>query len=91
MKPPLLVDQQKSPFTTTLPLHPGSQGYDTRQDYLIKGHLPSLRPQRLVQVLPGGVLGLPYRHRHALGGTAGHAGLGAVYCRRRRYRRTAAH
>lgn len=42
MKPPLtLVDQQKSPFTTTLPLHPGSQGYDTRQDYLIKGHLPS--------------------------------------------------
>ncbi len=41
MKPGIIpVNTQHPAFSTSLPLRRGSDGYDTRQDYLIKGHLP---------------------------------------------------
>ncbi|WP_213991236.1 helicase RepA family protein [Sodalis sp. dw_96] len=41
MKPGIIpVNHQHPAFITSLPLRRGSDGYDTRQDYLIKGHLP---------------------------------------------------
>ncbi|HDF2329016.1 TPA: AAA family ATPase [Morganella morganii] len=34
------IDYNAPPFRTSLPLRKGSDGFDTRQDYLIKGYLP---------------------------------------------------
>ncbi|EKN6166028.1 transcriptional regulator, partial [Yersinia enterocolitica] len=42
MKMPLtLIDNEPVQFATNLPLRKGSDGYNTPQDYNIKGHLPS--------------------------------------------------
>ncbi len=44
ISPAPLPDAGLSPvtaFSSALPLHKGSEGFDTRQDYLIKGYLPS--------------------------------------------------
>ncbi|MCI4005057.1 helicase RepA family protein [Dickeya dianthicola] len=44
MSPAPLPDVGQSPvavFSSALPLRKGSEGFDTRQDYLIKGYLPS--------------------------------------------------
>lgn len=42
MKMPLtLIDNEPAQFATNLPLRKGSDGYNTPQDYNIKGHLPS--------------------------------------------------
>lgn len=36
-----LITDTETKFSTTLPLRKGSDGFDTRQDYLIKGYLPA--------------------------------------------------
>ncbi|EJD7270738.1 AAA family ATPase [Klebsiella pneumoniae] len=36
-----LITDTETEFSTTLPLRKGSDGFDTRQDYLIKGYLPA--------------------------------------------------
>lgn len=42
MKTPLiLLEREPVSLTTNLPLRKGSDGYNTPQDYNIKGHLPS--------------------------------------------------
>jgi len=35
------IEERKPDLSTSLPLRKGSDGFDTRQDYLIKGYLPS--------------------------------------------------
>lgn len=39
--PLIRIDDMVPKFSTDLPLRKGSEGFDTRQDYLIKGYLPS--------------------------------------------------
>lgn len=98
MKTPLiLLEREPVSLTTNLPLRKGSDGYNTPQDYNIKGHLPS---NTLASIYgPSGsyksflavswachiATGKPWASRRVT------QGFRRLYRRRRRYRRATAY